>query len=306
MIGALLTLLLAAPRVLAPGAVAQTTRPQARLFAQGKEPLSVTVNGVPATCLTGGARESVAHCTLALEPGENRVVVKDPSGETALLLRRYVTTGPLVPGVDTAGFGPGTLHRTAVEAQCAPCHRMDDATGKAPDTRLDGSPCVRCHREIVERKRQHGPVGQAACLMCHDPSTSPQRYQVKWPIQETCFGCHKDIEGQMTRKAFRHGPAAAGRCTTCHDPHGSDNEFWLKKPVWELCTNCHTEKALDRHVVVGFVFGDSHPTRGRTHPLKPAEFYCSSCHNPHAAQYRFLWQFDATSREQLCEKCHAK
>jgi predicted CXXCH cytochrome family protein len=83
--------------------------------------------------------------------------------------------------------------------------------------------------------------------------------------------------------------------------------YWLKKPVYELCTNCHDEKAAARHVVVGFVYGDSHPLRGRPHPVKPKmEFSCSGCHNPHAAQARFLWQFDAKEREDLCRTCHNK
>jgi len=58
---------------------------------------------------------------------------------------------------------------------------------------------------------------------------------------------------------------------------------------------------------VGFVYGDSHPLQNRPHPLKPnTEFACPACHNPHAAQARFLWQFDATRRETLCRTCHQK
>lgn len=278
----------------------------------------------------------LAHCTVELAVGRN--VLKASVGkETAEAdLTRYDTTGPLQEGVRLEGFGPGVIHTAENEALCQQCHEMHDAelrqpVGLAalpdggPDGAADGgaavggvtatdgglfasmndSSCTTCH-SLGRRQRQHGPVGQGMCMACHDAKSEP-RYAVRWPIQETCFRCHVDIKGAMFTKAFRHGPAAAGRCTTCHDPHGSNDSFWLKKQPFDLCTNCHPEKRRERHVVVGFVYGDSHPVRGRPHPLKPnQEFACPACHNPHAAQSRFLWQFDATQRETLCRTCHQK
>ena len=300
--------LLAAPHIVAPGPRAQTTRESVRIYALVSGAAAAGIAGGPRQpCAADGRRQGFAHCTVALSPGSNAVVVGDATGESQVEVLRYVTTGPLLPGVDTAGFGEGTVHRPEVESRCSACHAMDEARGKSPQTSLLDTQCAACHADQVSRPRQHGPVGQGACLMCHDGESSPQRYAVAWPIQETCFRCHGDIQRAVMAKAYRHGPTAAGRCTTCHDPHGSANAFWLKKPVWDLCTNCHTEKASDRHVVLGFVYGDSHPTRGRPNPVKPGQdFACSSCHNPHAAQARFLWQFDVTVREDLCRTCHAK
>lgn len=300
-------LALGAPTVLAPGAGAQTVRHEVRLVAEAGPDVEVTVNArAGVRCATGGKRERIAHCTVPLEQGVNRVVVKDESGEAELPVLRYVTTGVLV-GADVAGFGEGTVHRAGVEARCARCHAMDGAKGLARDAPVPDGACGPCHGDVTRREKQHGPVGQGRCLMCHDAEAAPQRYAVAWPMQETCFRCHFDIQGQMMRKAWRHGPAAAGRCTTCHDPHGTENVFWLKKPIFDLCTNCHTEKASGRHVVLGFVYGDGHPLKGRPHPIKPGvELACSSCHNPHAAQVRYLWQFDATVREELCRTCHPK
>jgi predicted CXXCH cytochrome family protein len=302
-----LAALAGAPVLLAPGPRAQTVRDEVRVVAEAGPEATVTVGeGTPLRCESGGRRERIAHCRAALAPGANRVVVKDASGEAAVEVLRYVTTGALV-GADTAGWGEGTVHRAEVEARCARCHDMDGARGLARDAQVPERACDGCHGDVTRREKQHGPVGQRRCLMCHDAASAPQRYAVAWPVQETCFRCHLDIQGQMERKAWRHGPAAAGRCTTCHDPHGSANVFWLKKPIFDLCTNCHTEKAKGRHVVLGFVYGDGHPLKGRPHPLKPGvELACSSCHNPHAAQYRYLWQFDATVREDLCRTCHPK
>jgi len=204
------------------------------------------------------------------------------------------------------GYLSPPLHTPAVERTCSPCHPMDEAAGKRKDASMLKTTCALCHAAVLERRWQHGPVSQGVCLECHDPAGTP-RYAVGWPAQETCFRCHLDIQGAMERKAFRHGPAAQGHCTTCHDPHGSDNRYWLRRPPFDVCTNCHAEKRTERHVVVGFAFGDSHPRKGRDHPLKPGtEFACPSCHNPHTGQSRFVWQFDSTSREALCRTCHAK
>ncbi len=315
------------PVLLAPGAVAQTTRDRLHVFLDVPRALPVLLDGADAGCvggpkLTRDGGTTLLHCSLTLAPGEHAVTtpLADGGVERLATLRRWLTLGPVPPGVEllpsstrpsdggcsattscSAVFGPGTVHQPEVERVCRECHRLDE--------RFDGGAveqCRSCHAEVSERKVMHGPVQQGACLACHDQASAPSRFAVKWPIQETCFGCHVDVKATMMTKAVRHGPAAAGRCTTCHDPHGSDQPYWLKLHAFDLCTNCHTEKR-ERHVVVGFVYGDSHPLRGRPHPLKDrTEFSCPSCHNPHAAQARFLWQFDATQRETLCRTCHQK
>lgn len=304
---ALLALLLAAaPRLVAPAAGAWTTQPALRFYVEAGPDLQVAVDGGAARCrlpaADGGA--PLWHCALSFDAGVAAVALTARDGDGGVhAFERYVTTGPLVAGVTFDRLGTA-VHAPDVEARCQGCHPSEPAL-------LDGGPrapttCAACHGAVTERRFTHGPVGQGECLACHQPTSSP-RYAVRWPIQDTCFGCHVDVQGTMARRAFRHGPAAAGRCTTCHDPHGSDQPFWLKKRAFDLCTNCHTEKRTERHVVVGFVYGDSHPVQGRPHPLKPGvEFACPACHDPHAAQARFLWQFETTQREALCRTCHAK
>lgn len=307
----LLALLFAStPRVLAPAPDAWTTQPSLRVFveADGGGPVLVSVvdGGTPA-CKAypsrDGGGDALLHCTVALSRGANQVRATAGADTAAVTLIRFDTLGPMIPGVASEGLGTA-VHAKEVEARCAACHKMDEAQHLDGGSLL-GSECLACH-PVDSRRTVHGPVGQGQCVACHDPASEP-RYQVRWPMQETCFKCHVDIKALMNDKAFRHGPAAAGRCTTCHDPHGSENLFWLKKKPFDLCTNCHTEKLAERHVVVGFVYGDSHPLRDRPHPLKAkTEFACPSCHNPHAAQARYLWQFDATRRETLCRTCHQK
>lgn len=286
---------------LGPGPAAQTTAAEVRLFFKVEPtttPLVVKRGEQPVPCRTERANATsagVAHCRVALEVGANTIVARLGSTELTGTLQREDSTGnrPV-----EEGFGAQPLHRREVEAVCAACH-------PAVSTATDAS-CESCHATLRARPRVHGPVAQANCVVCH-ATPSQSRFDVKRPIQDTCFTCHADVKTTMWTRAFRHGPAAAGRCTTCHDPHGSEQPFWLKKPAFALCTTCHTEKRSERHVVVGFVYGDSHPVQGRPHPLKPnTEFACPACHNPHAAQARFLWQFDITKREVLCRTCHDK
>jgi predicted CXXCH cytochrome family protein len=312
---ALLALVLASPRFVAPVSGGWTTQASARVYVAGQRggTLSVGDAGVPCVevPLKGDPLDGavvLAHCAAPLQPGPNTLRFVDGEGAVEATYTRAETTSHLEAGVGP-GFGPGGVHRPEAEEICAGCHALGDRhDGGVCDAGLpvhDGT-CVNCHAALTARKKQHGPVGQGACLACHDANSTP-RYAVRWPIQDTCFSCHADLKATMERSAFRHGPAAAGRCTTCHDPHGSDEVFWLKKRPFDLCTNCHTEKRTERHVVVGFVYGDSHPLQGRPHPIKRnTEFACPACHNPHAAQARFLWQFDATDRETLCRTCHVK
>ncbi len=302
---ALLALVLAAPpRFLAPAPESWTTQPSLRVFVEAASTVELRVNEQAMPCTPGaGAAAPLVHCTVALVPGRNVLRAVAGGDAVELTVIRAETTGKRQPGVADEGFGTA-VHRAELEARCQGCHEMREATLRDGGSMV-GSTCASCH-DFGRRVKVHGPVEQGACLACHDAASEP-RYAVRWPIQETCFRCHVDIQGAMNAKAFRHGPAAAGRCTTCHDPHGSDQPFWLKKRAFDLCTNCHTEKKTERHVVVGFVYGDAHPLQGRPHPLKPnTEFACPACHNPHAAQSRFLWQFEATRRETLCRTCHQK
>ncbi len=122
-------------------------------------------------------------------------------------------------------------------------------------------------------------------------------------LLETCSKCHQD----MFSGAFRHGPADAGLCTICHNPHASPNPAWTRKKTWDLCVTCHAEKASGRHVVAGFVSGETHPTKDRRDPARPGKYMsCTSCHNPHAGQSRELYAAGIKTRSELCSMCHRR
>src|SRR3954468_22712858 len=109
-----LAALLLAPVILAPGKGAQTTRDAIRVYAEVSGPATISAGAGAAAserkpCVSGDKRETLAHCSIALEPGDNVVTVTDASGTAEVHVNRYVTTGPQVPGVDTAGFDARNL-----------------------------------------------------------------------------------------------------------------------------------------------------------------------------------------------------
>jgi len=169
------------------------------------------------------------------------------------------------------------------------------------------SMCYPCHKKITGYGYVHGPAATWNCLSCHDRNAKPVKYITQKPDRDLCFVCHKEKKEEWMPKKYWHGPTATGKCTICHNPHATNNISWLKKPSWDLCITCHEDRASGRHVVAGFVFGSSHPTKGRPDPLRPGkELSCASCHNPHAANSRALFANDLISPGSLCQMCHKK
>jgi predicted CXXCH cytochrome family protein len=79
-----------------------------------------------------------------------------------------------------------------------------------------------------------------------------------------------------------------------------------ENPLGALHT-CHEEKAGDVHAITGYVKGISHPTRGKHDPARPGKrFTCTSCHEPHSAFTKDLYQFEVKTRIELCAVCHRK
>ncbi|HHG73925.1 MAG TPA: hypothetical protein ENK22_02685 [Persephonella sp.] len=205
-------------------------------------------------------------------------------------------------------FEEKPFHTRKNEDRCKNCHDMrslpEDMIPESPEK----SPCYSCHKVLTSRKKVHAPSANWACNYCHlDVGLSYQRYETPFPISEKCFSCHEYREKVWMNKKYVHGPTSTGQCNICHNPHSSNNIFFLKKPIWNLCTSCHAEKASGTHVLAGFVFGKSHPTRGRPDPSRPGrELVCSSCHNPHASNYRYMFNNDYTGDRYLCQMCHKK
>ena len=206
--------------------------------------------------------------------------------------------------------------------QCAACHKLEPSESDkkpvniatfAAETSKDvkeaataTSTCYSCHKSITSYPYVHGPASVWSCLSCHDSQTKP-RYLVNKPDTEICFNCHTEQKEDWSFKKHMHGPVNTGNCAICHSPHASENPFNLVKPSWELCISCHAGKDTGRHIIAGYVYADSHPTRGKPDPLRVGkELSCTSCHTPHASDYPKLWALNAQSAFVLCQKCHQK
>ncbi len=124
-------------------------------------------------------------------------------------------------------------------------------------------------------------------------------------ILDACVKCHKDV----MRGSSKHGPVGAGYCTLCHDPHASEKSDVLRDSVWDLCVTCHSEKATERHVLVGSKKkrNFSHPTKHKRDPSRRGKrMTCASCHNPHSAESSYLFTFGAQETFEQCRFCHRK
>ena len=280
------------------------------------ELIDVRVNGrlVETIDLTERGHAGSFLCRgLRVEPGPVtlRVEASGPDGDRRTEVRevRVFVRSLLNPGSRNAppGFAGKPFHTPEKERRCSGCHRMDPSPGDRKPSEPKMSSCFACHRRIVAFREAHGPAAVWDCLSCHDPESRPARYATAQPNSAVCYECHRRQAEERNKLPYIHGPTSTGKCTICHSPHGTDNPFWLKKPVWDLCTACHAEKADGRHVVAGFVFGETHPTRGRPDPTRPGkDLSCASCHNPHSAPSKFLWNFGVTRRLDLCRVCHKK
>ena len=236
-------------------------------------------------------------------------------------------TGRIAP----EGYVPELFHSRENEAACSGCHQLEAPSPVSPPGKPEEAICYACHRSIPTGRHIHGPAAVWYCLSCHNPDVYPVKYQFvavdpwkvsklvqpiaprvtdpKIPvvrsitIREACLKCHRDVMSGL----FKHGPVDAGYCTLCHDPHASENAAWLRKPSWDLCTTCHDEKATERHVLTGMKKGSSHPTKHKRDPARRGKrMTCVSCHEPHSAESRHLFAFDAKERFELCGYCHGK
>ncbi len=203
--------------------------------------------------------------------------------------------------------GSTWTHGPAENWLCLYCHGMADGNDKVAI--FKGKPvdlCLRCHvtgRKWVKMAHVHGPVGTGDCTACHNPHGNRFRFQLwakgKGPL---CVACHVDKSKYLEPSSsfFIHGIITGYGCVACHSPHATSYRFQLYKPINELCTGCHTGlKGITRGHPVG-----GHPLKGPADPRrKGRKFSCTSCHNPHGSDYKFLLIGDILGGH-ICTKCH--
>jgi len=247
---------------------------------------------------------------LTLDEGENTLTVhgysqgKEVAGEKLRLF--YAEKSSRDKSAAPPAYRAVPFHTTAGEALCADCHKglMMQLKSK---TMLADSPCMGCHPSIVAQKFRHGPAAVGDCVSCHD-ADGANKYTTVKPLKKLCYSCHEEAMKPWEGKKYIHGPTATGDCSICHDPHSSSEKFFLTKKTNTLCIGCHEEKAIGKHVISSYVFGNSHPLSGDKNPMKPdSAFSCASCHSPHAANTREIFAFETQGGKMgICQACHKK
>jgi DmsE family decaheme c-type cytochrome len=170
------------------------------------------------------------------------------------------------------------------------------------------------------------PVGQTACLECHEDAARQMANGVHARLAEFeymggtqgCEACHGGgslhVEASGDGKILKFGEllpeesaAICAKCHTsgklmdwthslhalsdvgcgdCHTIHGG-GKYALKQQEPELCYSCHQEQMAKA----------SFPSH---HPIKEGKMGCSSCHNPHG-------ELNTDERtNDLCLGCHAR
>lgn len=199
-------------------------------------------------------------------------------------------------------------HSPAANSQCLACHKKSDDPLKIaiPEGKVE-TICFRCHinkKAWLSKKHIHGPVGTGDCTVCHNPHGDNNHSQL-WADgkDELCVACHTDKKPMIQKESpiyYIHGILNGGGCIACHNPHATDNRFQLYKPINELCVGCHTSlKGVERGHPVG-----GHPVQGVKDPRRPERmFACTSCHNPHGSDFKFLLIGDILGGH-VCSQCH--
>lgn len=197
-------------------------------------------------------------------------------------------------------------HSPSANVLCWTCHRQGEENTKI--TMLSGrvdENCFECHvnRQNFKNNYVHGPVGTGDCTVCHDPHGGEYKFEL-WADAKAdlCVGCHLDKKNVLTKTIgyYSHGILQGRGCIVCHSPHADENRFQLYKPINDLCVSCHTFlQGVEKGHPVG-----NHPLKGKPDPLrKGRELACSSCHNPHGSNYRYILIGDVLGGH-VCSKCH--
>lgn len=197
---------------------------------------------------------------------------------------------------DKSAFSKKVVH-PALSMGCTSCHNPHSSKNNKILVAEPPDLCFNCHDKTkFDGKSVHPPVMGGMCTSCHSPHASDTEKLLLSKLPDLCFTCH-DKATFNRRKG--HMPVAAGLCLTCHGPHASSSMALLVKPMFVLCTSCHKTQASGTHVLAGL--RGSHPIKeGTPDPSrKGKDMGCSSCHNPHGADFDKLFY-----QQGICKRCH--
>jgi predicted CXXCH cytochrome family protein len=208
-------------------------------------------------------------------------------------------------------------HTILTKANCTVCHEAHQADNKFL-LRSGSEPkhCYLCHddlrKEIKTAAHVHKPVGEK-CSACHEPHASDYPNQLKMPMDQMCYSCHKKTKLRIEKVAVIHGAILKkDKCANCHSPHTSQRPKLLGDRMDKVCLKCHNQPVTADG---GRVIPNMAPVLTKSKflhgPVRSGN--CSGCHDPHGTDEKallkrpfaqsFYASFDVKNFA-LCFKCH--
>ena len=189
--------------------------------------------------------------------------------------------------------GMSFQHNPWKRKECKACHAIDPGNEAARDQRYA---CMRtgCHEATADRFTgdfRHFNVGEHTCTICHKAHTSAHERLLTGPEREVCRTCHPQIGAERRIKTSeplpdRHaeygdlfeesGIDADSGCVFCHFINHRGQADTIP---FEICFRCHGS------------IGDVRSRAAQETPDPHQSFNerrCTACHEPHAAEYRYL------------------
>jgi predicted CXXCH cytochrome family protein len=127
-------------------------------------------------------------------------------------------------------------HAPAANWLCTSCHNIKSVKESKYSTLSPiNKACFDCHTENQElwssSKYHHEPLDSGHCNKCHNSHSSPYNMFLRKPVNDICFGCHKnqDILAMQGINSACEALNDGKLCITCHTPHASNQPFFLKK-----------------------------------------------------------------------------
>ncbi|MBI4651548.1 hypothetical protein HY745_09760 [Candidatus Desantisbacteria bacterium] len=239
----------------------------------------------------------VFHILVKLFPGENNITICYSSKICYNIAIYYKKERDFSEVAKQ--FPKYIFHMEKTKEFCEKCHIIDANKGKK-------NVCyIYCHKNIIEKKvtKAHGPVGEGACLACHDPDGVSSGYAPLISGGKLCYTCHQSvIEGK-----YPHAAAKMADCMGCHDPHGSEFPFFIKESEKSVCFRCHTDMG-ERSVTIynstrtKILRTEVYTVKYQHVPVK--EGNCLKCHDPHVSDFGRAHLRKRTSVLCKSRECH--
>lgn len=185
------------------------------------------------------------------------------------------------------------------------------ATGRASAQDCQTGPC---HRDVGRQAVIHAPVEEGDCTACHagggrrHPEGAGDEFS-GFTGEESllCYGCHAEVQAEITGAPVVHAPLIGGACMACHHPHESAYDSLLVGKTYsdssgnqprrmameisnfDLCWQCHDKYVAVMHSTTAKTgFRDGTRNLHLVHLAGEEGYLCSACHRPHASAREFL------------------